>query len=114
MEIEVDQIVLPTQTNRYCQTLVRSMALPTAQDLKVIEGLRLVHFKESHRVRNGALELLDMLEGSKATRDGFLVIAFREVIQLEVELTKNPFLQEQLPLVAVLDGDNGLDIFRKR
>ena len=55
-----------------------------------------------------------MLEGGKATRDGFLVIAFREVVQLEVELPKDPFLQEQLPLVAVLDGNNGLDIFRKR
>ena len=114
MEIEIDQIVLPAQTDRHCQTLVRGMALPTTQDLKVIEGLRLVHFKESHRVRNRALKLLDMLEGSKTTRDGFLVIAFREVVQLEVELTKNPFLQEQLPLVAVLDRDNGLDIFRKR
>ena len=55
-----------------------------------------------------------MLKRRKATRDGFLVIAFREVVQLEVELAKNPFLQEQLPLVAVLDGDNRLDIFRKR
>ena len=114
MEIEVDQIVLPAQTDRHGQTLVRGMALPTTQDLKVIESFRLVHFKEGHRVRNGALELLDMLQWSKATRDGFLVITFREVIQLEVKLTKNPFLQEQLPLVAVLDGDNGLDIFRKR
>ena len=90
------------------------MALPTTQDLKVIEGLRLVHFKEGHRVWNRTLELLDMLQWGKATRDGFLVIAFREVVQLEVKLSKNPFLQEQLPLVAVLDGDNGLDIFRKR
>ena len=114
MEIEVDQIVLPAQTDRNSQTLVRGMALPTTQDLEVIEGLCLVHFKEGHRVRNGALELLDMLQWSKATRDGFLVITFREVIQLEVKLSKNPFLQEQLPLVAVLDGDNGLDIFRKR
>ena len=79
MEIEVDQIVLPTQTDRHGQTLVRRMALPTTQDLKVIEGLRLVHFKEGHRVRNGALELLDMLQRGKATRDGFLVITFREV-----------------------------------
>ena len=55
-----------------------------------------------------------MLKRRKATRDGFLVIAFREVVQLEVELAKNPFLQEQLPLVTVLDRDNGLDIFRKR
>ena len=54
-----------------------------------------------------------MLERGKAARDGFLVIAFREVVQLEVELPKNPFLQEQLPLVAVLDRDNRLDIFRK-
>ena len=54
-----------------------------------------------------------MLEWSKATRDGFLVIAFWEVIQLEIKLTKDPFLQEQLPLVAVLNGDNGLDILRK-
>ena len=79
MEIEIDQIVLPTKTDRHGQTLVRGMALPTAQDLEVIEGLRLVHFKESHRVWNGALELLDMLQRSKATRDGFLVITFREV-----------------------------------
>ena len=114
MEIEVDQIVLPAQTDRHGQTLVRSMALPTTQDLKVIESLCLVHFKEGHRVWNGTLKLLDMLERSKATRDGFLVITFREVVQLEVELPKNPFLQEQLPLVAVLDRDNGLDIFRKR
>ena len=78
------------------------MALPTAQDLEVIESFRLVHFKEGHRVRNRALELLDMLQVGKTTRDGFLIIAFREVIQLEVKLTKNPFLQEQLPLVTVL------------
>ena len=114
MEIEVDQIVLPAQTDRNSQTLVRGMALPTAQDLEVIESFRLVHFKEGHRVRNRALELLDMLKWSKTTRDSFLIIAFREVIQLEVKLTKNPFLQEQLPLVTVLDGNNGLDIFRKR
>ena len=55
-----------------------------------------------------------MLERCKATRDGFLVITFREVVQLEVELPKDSFLQEQLPLVAVLNGDNSLDIFRKR
>ena len=114
MEIEVDQIVLPAQTNRHGQTLVRGMALPTTQDLEVIESFRLVHFKEGHRVWNRALELLDMLQRRKSTRDGFLVIAFREVIQLEVELPKDPFLQEQLPLVAVLDRDNRLDIFRKR
>ena len=113
MEIEVDQIVLPAQTDRHCQTLVRGMALPTTQDLEVIESFRLVHFKEGHRVWNRALELLNMLQRGKATRDGFLVITFWEVIQLEVKLPKNPFLQEQLPLVAVLDGDNGLDIFRK-
>ena len=52
MEIEVDQIVLPAQTDRNSQTLVRGMALPTTQDLEVIEGLCLVHFKEGHRVRN--------------------------------------------------------------
>ena len=52
MEIEIDQIILPTQTDRHGQTLVRRMALPTTQDLKVIEGLRLVHFKESHGVWN--------------------------------------------------------------
>ena len=52
MEIEIDQIVLTAQTDRHGQTLVRGMALPTTQDLKVIEGLRLVHFKESHRVWN--------------------------------------------------------------
>ena len=113
MEIEIDQIVLPAQTDRHGQTLVRGMALPTTQDLEVIESFCLVHFKEGHRVRNGTLELLDMFQWGKATRDGFLVIAFREVIQLEVKLSKNPFLQEQLPLVAVLDGDNSLDIFRK-
>ena len=113
MEIEVDQIVLTAQPDRNGQTLVRSMALPTTQDLEVIEGLRLVHFKEGHRVWNRALELLDMFQWGKATRDSFLVIAFREVIQSEVELPKNPFLQEQLPLVTVLDRDNGLDIFRK-
>ena len=79
MEIEIDQIVLTAQTNRYGQTLVRGMALPTTQDLEVIESFRLVHFKEGHRVRNRALELLNMLERCKATRDGFLVIAFREV-----------------------------------
>ena len=114
MEIEVDQIVLPTQTNRHGQTLVWGMALPTTQDLEVIERFCLIHFKEGHRVWNRALKLLDMLERRKATRDGFLVITFWEVVQLEVELPKNPFLQEQLPLVAVLDRDNGLDIFRKR
>ena len=54
-----------------------------------------------------------MLQWGKATRDGFLIIAFWEVVQLEVKLPKNPFLQEQLPLVAVLDRDNRLDIFRK-
>ena len=48
MEIEVDQIVLPAQTDRHGQTLVRGMALPTAQDLEVIESFRLVHFKEGH------------------------------------------------------------------
>ena len=48
MEIEVDQIILPTQTDRHCQTLVRSMALPTTQDLEVIESFCLVHFKEGH------------------------------------------------------------------
>ena len=52
MEIEVDQIVLTAQTDRHCQTLVRSMALPTTQDLEVIERFRLVHFKEGHRVWN--------------------------------------------------------------
>ena len=114
MKIEVNQIVLPAQTDRHGQTLVRGMALPTTQDLEIIERFCLVHFKEGHRVWNRALELLDMLERRKATRDGFLVITFWEVVQLEVELPKNPFLQEQLPLVAVLDGDNRLDIFRKR
>ena len=52
MEIEIDQIVLPAQTDRHGQTLVRGMALPTTQDLKVIESFRLVHFKEGHRVWN--------------------------------------------------------------
>ena len=79
MKIEVDQIVLPSQPDRHGQTLVRGMALPTTQDLEVIESFRLVHFKEGHRVWNGALELLDMLQRGKSTRDGFLVIAFREV-----------------------------------
>ena len=41
------------------------MALPTTQDLKVIEGLRLVHFKESHRVWNRTLELLDMFQWAR-------------------------------------------------
>ena len=41
------------------------MALPTAQDPEVIESFRLVHFKEGHRVRNRALELLDMLKGAR-------------------------------------------------
>ena len=44
------------------------MALPTTQDLEVIKSFSLVHFKEGHRVRNGALELLDMLQEGKATR----------------------------------------------
>ena len=52
MEIEVDQIILPAQTDRHCQTLVRGMALPTTQDLEVIESFCLVHFKEGHRVWN--------------------------------------------------------------
>ena len=79
MEIEIDQIVLPAQTDRHGQTLVWGMALPTTQDLEIIERFCLVHFKEGHRVRNRTLKLLDMLERRKATRDGFLVIAFREV-----------------------------------
>ena len=48
MEIEVDQIVLPTQPDRHSQTLVRGMALPTTQDLEIIERFCLVHFKEGH------------------------------------------------------------------
>ena len=52
MEIEVDQIVLPAQTDRNSQTLVRGMVLPTTQDLEVIKSFRLVHFKEGHRVWN--------------------------------------------------------------
>ena len=48
MEIEVDQIVLPAQTDRHGQTLVRSMALPTTQNLEVIERFCLIHFKEGH------------------------------------------------------------------
>ena len=48
MKIEVDQIVLPAQTDRHGQTLVRSMVLPTTQDLVIIERFRLVHFKEGY------------------------------------------------------------------
>ena len=48
MEIEIYQIVLPAQTDRHGQTLVRSMVLPTTQDLEIIERFRLVHFKEGY------------------------------------------------------------------
>ena len=102
MEIEVDQIVLPAPDRSEQPNFGRGMALPTAQDLEVIESFRLVHFKEGHRVRNGALELLDMLKGSKATRDSFLIIAFWKVIQLEVKLTKNPSCKSNCPWLRSL------------
>ena len=114
MQVEVDQVFLTPQADRHCQAFIRRILLPFLQDLQVRESLCPIHLHKGDRIRNRALEILQVIQRCQGPSDALLVIAFWEMIQAEVNLSEDSLFHNQLTSVAVLDIDNCLDIFRQR
>ena len=113
MQIELNQIILTTQTNWHSQTLVRCVLFPTARYLQILKGLRPIHFHKGHRIWDRTLKVLEVIERCQGTGDPLLIIICWEMIQTEVRLFQDSFFHNQLACIAVLDIDHCLDVLRQ-